>query len=78
MIAFDKSRYYTVEEFRQRCGFSNAQRIYRAIWDDRIVGVVKANGVYFIPLGAVIIDKRVKSGKYVGISRIIRERGENK
>lgn len=76
MIRTEYSKYYTVEEFRQRCGFSNAQRIYKAIKDGRIDGVVKVAGVYMIPLGAVIQDRRIRSGRYVGVSGMIKENME--
>lgn len=72
MIRFEQKLYYTVEEFRQRCGFSNPQRIYRAIHNKRIDGVVQVNGIYLVPVGAVIVDKRLKHGKYVGVSRLIK------
>lgn len=77
MITLDYKKYYTVDEFRQRCGFSNCQRIYRAIRDGRIDGVVKASGIYLIPMGAVILDRRVKTGNYIGVRKRIRENMEN-
>ena len=78
MIHVDKGKYFTVEEFRVRCGFSNSQRIYKAIHEGRIDGVVKLSRGYLIPMGAVIKDKRIKNGKYVGVSAKIRENTINK
>lgn len=78
MIRFEQKSYYTVDEFRQRCGFGNVQRIYRAIHNKRINGVVQVNGIYLIPLGAIIVDKRVKHGKYAGVSRLIKRNEREK
>lgn len=69
MINIPGGNYYTVEQFRQRCGFKSAQPIYRAINSGRLVGIVKAGDIYLIPQGSVIVDDRLKGGRSIRVNK---------
>jgi len=70
MIRIPGGSYFTVDQFRQRCGFRNAQPIYRAIQDGRLVGVIAVGDIYLIPAGSVIIDNKLKTGGKIRVKRL--------
>jgi len=78
MIRIPGGLYYTVEEYRQMIGYSSAQPIYRAIKEGRLVGGIRFGNSTLIPSGSVIVDRKLKSGTYVGVSRLIQQNKEGK
>jgi hypothetical protein len=66
-------KYFSVEEFRQKCGYRTRTPIYRLIKLGLINGIKKIGRTYWIPSGTLITAQNVKSGKYVGVSALINE-----
>jgi hypothetical protein len=66
-------KYFSVEEFRQKCGYKTNRPIYRLIKKGAIDGLKKIGRTYWIPSGTLISAQNVKTGKYVGVSALISE-----
>lgn len=62
--------YITVEQFRKRIGYTSTQPIYRAIREGRLEHRRFGNFI-LIPKNAVLVDRRIKSGKYIGLKQWI-------
>lgn len=62
--------YLTIAQYAELCGLSK-QNIYKAIKGGR-VPVSKVGRTYLINKDAVLIDKRIKSGRYVGVRALRR------
>lgn len=67
--------YLTPEEFRKKVGFSKVSSIYRAIKKGTLKHIRVGNNI-MIPSNAVIEDRRIKHGGFVGIGRAVREARE--
>jgi hypothetical protein len=67
--------YLTVEEYRKQIGYATSSPILSALRDGRLEGI-DFYGTWLIRRHAIIVDKRVKSGKYVGQSRRKRLKAE--
>lgn len=64
--------YLTIEEYRQKIGFTSVQPLYRAIREGRLdvirIGIGRR---ILIPANAVLTDRRIKDGRYIGLRRWI-------
>jgi len=67
--------YITVEEFRQRMGYTTKRMIYKHLKRGDIPDAIHAGGRWLIPSNAVFIDKRVKHNQCRDWRRIY---GKNK
>ena len=76
MIRIPRGLYFTVEDFRKKNGYKTCVPIYRAIRLGLIDGVIKIGNRYLIPSGSVIEKQNIKSGKYVGVSSLIKQNKE--
>lgn len=70
MTRFEDRDYLTVEEYRIKIGFASSQNIYRAIRQGRLESI-KVGGMVLIPSDAIIVDRRVKHGRYVGLRKLL-------
>ena len=77
MPSIKGGRYLTVEDYRRLIGYTSPQPIYRAIRDGRLVGAVRVGHIWIIPSDAVIINRQIKTGNYVGIRARNREAKKN-
>lgn len=57
--------YLTVDEYRRKIGYSSTRPIYRRLREGTIEGAVMHAGRWMIPNGAILEDKRLKTGKYI-------------
>jgi hypothetical protein len=60
--------YLTVEEYRKMIGFATRSPVISALKDGRLDGI-NVYGTWLILRNAIILDKRIASGRYVGKSR---------
>jgi len=58
--------YLTTDEFLVVSGRSDIRSIYHALANELIPGAVRLGWQWIIPATAHILDRRVRSGKYVG------------
>lgn len=66
--------FLTPEQFRRHIGYRSVQTIYSAIHDGRIMPKpIWANRIWLIDSTAVLIDKRVKHGAYIGLTKKIED-----
>jgi hypothetical protein len=73
MAYIPKGRYLTVNEFRKRLGLSSNGTIIKAVKEGRITGAIWIDkNVCIIPEDAIMVNKSVKSGKYMGVSAWLR------
>ena len=73
----DKGRYLTLKEFAELSGIK-PKAVYKALYADRINGSkLKIRGRWYFHEKCIIIDKRIKTGKYIGIRHWI-ETGEDR
>lgn len=73
--------YISVEDYRRIIGYTSTQPVYRAIREGRLPGVVNVGPrdgppYWIIPSTACIINKTVKHGGYVGVTKQIRQAKE--
>jgi len=71
MATLRGGNYLSPEEYRKKIGFASRSNIYRAVKQGRLEHVV-IDGNILIPANAVIRDKRIKHGKYVGVRNWVR------
>lgn len=72
-----KGGYYVdVEEFRKICGYTSTQPIYRALREGRIPGAEKVGKIYIIPNNALIVNRSIKHGGYIGVAKQVKEAKE--
>ena len=64
------SEYLTIEEYRQKIGFTSTQPLYRAVREGRLDSI-RVGRTIFIPRNATLTDKRIKDGRYIGLRKWI-------
>ena len=70
-FSVEKGRYLTSREFAELSGVK-LKTVYKAIYEDRISGSkVKIDKKWYFHNKCVIIDRRIKTGKYIGIRRFV-------
>lgn len=73
MTIIPKGDYLTVEQYRAKMGIANANNVYRAIREGRIEGIVRIDKrTILIPANAVLINKSIKHGRYIGRNAWVR------
>jgi hypothetical protein len=60
--------YLSPEEYRKMIGFETTKPVFSALKEGRLQGI-NFYGHWLILRNAIIIDKRIKTGKYIGLSR---------
>ena len=72
----EKGKYLNSREFAEISGVK-LKTVHQALQDNRISGSkMKIEGKWYFHSSCVIIDRRIKTGKYIGIRRFI-ETGED-
>ena len=69
MIRLPTGTVCSAEEYAKKAGLSK-QAIYHAIHSGRLKAY-KISRVWLIPADALIVNRNIKSGKYIGINAII-------
>lgn len=73
MTIIPKGDYLTVEQYRVRMGLASSNTVYRAIRQGRIDGIVRIDKrTILIPATAVMINKTIKHGRYIGRNAWVR------
>ncbi len=67
MIRLPAGEYMTVKEYADMVG-KTTQAIYHAIRQKRLK-FYRLDDTYIIPADALLEDRRIKSGRYIGVSR---------
>lgn len=65
--------YVTIEQYRRKIGYTSCQPVYRAIKENRLKGAVKIGERWIVPSNAVIVNKTIKHGAYIGLTARLRE-----
>lgn len=71
-----KGDYLTIEEYRQKIGFTSNQPLYRAIREGRLEHIRRFNRI-LIPKNAVLKDRRIKDGRYIGFRQWVERQVSN-
>lgn len=65
-------KYLSVREYAEANSMT-IDGVRKAMKAKRLTGQVKINKRIYIPANAVIIDRRVKHGRYIGLRQFMRE-----
>ena len=68
--------YVSVEQYRQLKGFTSRQPLYRAIREGRLEHK-RFEGRIMIPRYAILVDKRIKTGRYIGLKQWVERQISN-
>lgn len=72
MAYIPKGKYLTVEQYRQRMGFASRKTVTQAIKDGRLDAIWIDKRTPLIPEGAILENRAIKSGKYIGLRAWVR------
>ncbi len=67
-----EGQYMTVSEFARKNKMT-VQNVYNAIHKGRIP-YLYVGGTYLIPIDAVLVDRRITSGKFIGFRDYVKDR----
>ena len=68
MIRLQAGTYYSPSEYADKAGLST-QAVYNAIWQGRLKSY-KIGNTHLIKSDALIINRRITHGKYIGIKAL--------
>lgn len=67
MVYIPKGKYLTVEQYRQRMGYAARKTVIKAIREGRLQAVWLDKHTPIIPDDAIIENRTIKTGKYIGL-----------
>lgn len=72
MAYIPKGKYLTVEQYRRRIGYASRRTVIDAINNGRLSAIWLDKKTPIIPEDAIMENRTLKSGKYVGVRAWIR------
>ena len=73
-----KGRYLTLEQFRLKIGGVAKSTVLKAIKQDRLKGTIRLDEkTILIPEDAILVDGRIKHGRYIGMGAWLRGNEED-
>jgi hypothetical protein len=65
--------FYCPSDYAQLMGYTSVQPIYRALRAGRIPGSFQIEGRWLIPSDAIVVNRSVRHGAYIGVRKLVAE-----